>query len=192
MKRRDMQTKITQRLQIIPRNRQILLEKQMEKERLMYLKEAKEEIWKRWRQTKGRRGTNPHRNKDGRGLDEKLEKIELEVEKYEEELKKIKEEKQKRTSRIERKLRMERHWEMLRWIVHFMGENESKWREMNMIKKKDMEQREKEEQWVQKNREERIKEMMEEEELVRAEKRCNKEERYKEAIRLKNSWREWR
>ena len=47
MKRRDMQTKITQRLQIIPRNRQILLEKQMEKERLMYLKEAKEEIWKK-------------------------------------------------------------------------------------------------------------------------------------------------
>ena len=87
---------------------------------------------------------------------------------------------------------MERHWEMLRWIVNFMGENESRWREMNLNRKKDMEQREKEEQWVQKNREERIREIMEEEELVKTEKRYNKEERYKEAIRLKNSWREWR
>ena len=87
---------------------------------------------------------------------------------------------------------MERHWEMLRWIVNFMGENESRWGEMKLEREKDRRQREKEEQWAQKSREERIRAILEEEELAKAEKRNNKEERYKEAVRLKRSWREWR
>lgn len=57
---------------------------------------------------------------------------------------------------------MERHWDMLRWLVNYMGENESRWGEMRREREKERKQREKEEQWAQKNREERIREMLEE------------------------------
>ena len=43
---RKLQTKITETLKEFPRNRRILLERELEKERRMTLKEAKEEIWK--------------------------------------------------------------------------------------------------------------------------------------------------
>ena len=63
---------------------------------------------------------------------------------------------------------------------------------MRREREKDKKQRELEENWAQKTREEMIRELYEEEELVKAEKKTNKEERYKEAVRLKRSWREWR
>ena len=45
------QQKITENLENLPEIKRILLEREMEKERRLNLKEAKEEVWKRWRQT---------------------------------------------------------------------------------------------------------------------------------------------
>ena len=104
----------------------------------------------------------------------------------------IKVEKQKKDTRLEKKRKMEGHWEMLRWIVTFMGENETKWKEMKMEKERERRKKEAEEQWLLKNREERIRELAEIEEQQKAEAKNNKEARYREAVRLKRSWREWR
>ena len=54
----------------------------MEKERLLYLKEAKEEIWKKWRQRKGRGLKNPNEKAAEFTLEAKLIRIEKEIEKY--------------------------------------------------------------------------------------------------------------
>ena len=43
----------------LPGNMRILTERRADRERRLLLAEAKEEIWKRWRQNKGRRKTNP-------------------------------------------------------------------------------------------------------------------------------------
>ena len=188
MEVKKKQQKITETLGKLPINRRILLERDLEKERRLDLKEAKEEIWKRWRLTKGRRKTNPHKNIDRSSLENKLEK----VERYEAELMRIKVEKQKKDTRLEKKRKMEGHWEMLRWIVTFMGENETKWKEMKMEKERERRKKEAEEQWLLKNREERIRELAEIEEQQKAEAKNNKEARYREAVRLKRSWREWR
>ena len=48
------QQRITQELEKLPDNRRILLEREIETERKLNLKEAKEELWKRWRQKKGK------------------------------------------------------------------------------------------------------------------------------------------
>ena len=186
------QQKITEALEKIPDNRMIMLERELERERRINLKEAKEEVWKRWRLTKGRRKTNPHKNLDKSNLDKKLEKIEKEVERYEEELRKMRDEKQKKDKRLDKKKKLEGHWEMLRWIVAFMGENESRWKEMRMERERDRRKREEEEQWLQKSREERIRELVKREEQEKKEAKSNKEAMYKEAVRLKRSWRQWR
>ena len=74
---------------------------------------------------------------------------------------------------------LEKHWEMLRWVVSFMEENAAKWSEMKQERERDRRKRDKEEEWSLKSRAEKLIELQEEEELVRAEKRSNKEERYK-------------
>ena len=99
-----LQKKITDSLNQIPRNRRILLEQRLEKERRMTLKEAKEEIWKKWRHSKGKRKNNPNklRPSQNHDLEEKLEKIEKEVENYREELEKIKQRKEEKEKRKEK------------------------------------------------------------------------------------------
>ena len=52
--RKELQTKIMSQLMLIPENRRILLEREIEKERILNLKEAKLELWRRWMQKKGR------------------------------------------------------------------------------------------------------------------------------------------
>ena len=86
MKRREIQTRITENLKILPKNKQILLEKQVNKEMLMCLKEAKEEIWKKWRQRKGRGLKNPGGKLKEYTLEMKLARIEKETDKYKKEL----------------------------------------------------------------------------------------------------------
>ena len=50
IKCKEIQQKITKELNRLPRNRQILAEKEVERERLILMKEAKEELWRKWRQ----------------------------------------------------------------------------------------------------------------------------------------------
>ena len=85
-RRKYMQKKITESLGELPKNRRLLLEREMELERRLLLKEAKEDVWKKWRQNKGRRGKNPKINtrEDRNPLEEKLKRIEMEVVKYKE------------------------------------------------------------------------------------------------------------
>ena len=96
VERGKKQQKITENLARLPENKKVLVEMELEKERRLILKEAREEVWKKWRQKKGRKSTNPHRNKDASSLDKKLERTEKEVEKYEADLKKQREQKLKR------------------------------------------------------------------------------------------------
>ena len=54
IKCKEIQQKITKELTKLPRNRRIMTERAAEKERLMLLKEAKQELWRKWRQKKRR------------------------------------------------------------------------------------------------------------------------------------------
>ena len=95
IKRKETQTKITEKLAEIPGNRRKIIEMKIEKERLMELKEGKLKLWNKWRQNKGGKTCFPKfKEKKSQGnLEEKLKKIEKEIEKYREELKKEGEEK---------------------------------------------------------------------------------------------------
>ena len=54
--RERVQKKITETLNKLPKNRAELCRREDELERRLLIKEAKEEMWRKWRQTKGRRG----------------------------------------------------------------------------------------------------------------------------------------
>ena len=45
---------MTESLKILPKNQRIIIEREEEKERLMLLQEAKVELWRKWRQRRGR------------------------------------------------------------------------------------------------------------------------------------------
>ena len=83
------QTKITEMLNSLPENRRILAEKEAEKERILSLKEAKLELWRRWRHKKGKKSRFPNQTRlkehKDEELDKKLAKIEEEVKKFEKE-----------------------------------------------------------------------------------------------------------
>ena len=119
-----IQTKITEKMKEFPGNLRIITERGADKERRLLLAEAKEEIWKRLRQNKGRKNTNPRicGKKDNlQNFEEKLERIEKEVERYkDEERRKAEEEETKqreKSIRLEKKQKMEKHWETLNWII---------------------------------------------------------------------------
>ena len=86
---KEKQLKITAELQKLPENRRKILEMEIERERLMMLKEAKEELWKKENQKKGRGYMKkPKKEEEKISLERKLERIEEEVRKLEEELEK--------------------------------------------------------------------------------------------------------
>ena len=161
---KKLQRKITDTLGELPRNKRIILERELDRERRMTLKEAKEELWKKWRQSKGKRKSNPKYTKKTRNetLEEQLDKIETEVNKYKEELERIKERKKEKEERIKRKRKLKQHWEMLRWIVQFLGDNEKNWAEMKRTRTAEEEERSKRTEWENKTREQQIEELKEE------------------------------
>ena len=191
---RNLQRKITDSLGTLPRNRRILLEREIEKERRLTIKEAREELWKRWRHAKGKRKTNPNYSKKTRNetLEDKLDKIETEISKYKAELEQRQEQERRKEDRLAKKRRLERHWEMLRWIVQFMDENEDKWAELKRIRTTEEEERTKRSEWEKKTQEQKIKEIQEEERREKKERMSKKDERLKEAQHLKRSWTERR
>ena len=165
----------------------------------MTLREAKQEVWKKWRQSKGRRKNNPktknknnNKNNTNEELEAKLEKIEMAVQSYKSELENMKKSEQEKASRLERKRRLESHWEMLRWITSFMEENETKWTELKKLRRQEREEKERKEEWESRTREEKMSMIKEEEAEKLKSKMTNKEGRFEEAQRLKRSWREWR
>ena len=55
---KEKQIKITETLDKQPQKKWILLERELEKERRIILNEAREEVWKKWRQSKGKKRGN--------------------------------------------------------------------------------------------------------------------------------------
>ena len=177
---RKIQLKITEKLAELPRNRKILLERELEKERRILMKEAKEEIWKKWRQKKGRNGTNPKltTKEDRHTMEEKLKRVELEVAKYREVVEKRKkeeeEQRQRKTGRVwdeteekkkrlQRKKRLEGYWENLRWVTKLLDETVIAQFEISKKRKEDEEGEERKKSWEEKSEEQKIEALREEE-----------------------------
>ena len=100
---KETQTKITDKLKELPRNRAILVEKEIEKERLKNLQEAKKEIWKKWRQKKGREKKITVGRIKELSLEDKMRKIEAEIERYRKEIEEEEERKRKKEVQIKKK-----------------------------------------------------------------------------------------
>ena len=83
-RKKHIHKKIIESLGELPKNKRLLLEREIQLERRPHLKEAKEEVWKKWKQNKGRKGTNPKikTREDRNPLEEKLERLKLEVVKF--------------------------------------------------------------------------------------------------------------
>ena len=104
----------------MPENRAELCRREDELERRLLIKEAKEEMWRKWRQTKGRRGGAVRYKNDLERLEIELEKAEKELKRYQEEKKEQAEREEQREKRKARKREKERHWDMLRWILRYI------------------------------------------------------------------------
>ena len=197
--KKEKQEKITKTLNKLPENRRKLVKAQLEKERRIEIKEAREEIWKKYRQNKGKKGTDPRKkstiNLSDENLDRKLEKIECEVKKIEKEREERQKAAKEKEDRIERKKRLEKKWEMLRWVVQYIDTNKDRWERERLnrleIDKEEEEIRKIEEDWLRKNETEK-KEAIKLKELTEPNENKRKEERLAEARRLKESWRKIR
>ena len=121
------------------------------------LEEAENEIWRKWRQRKGRGMKSWNMLGENETLEKKLEIVEDQVEKYKLELERIEtwrnrrieeegQESENKRKRLEQKRRNEKHWEMMRWITKFMKENKNSW---EMRKELEMKRRKREEEKVQ-------------------------------------------
>ena len=156
-RKRQIQTRITESLGELPNNKRILLEREMELEKRLLIKEAKEEIWKKWRQNKGRKKTNPRilTKEDKNPIEDKLKRVELEVAKFKEERdkKKREEEKQrqgdqpedeesKKQRRLATKKRLEGYWGKLRWVTKILEETEDLQADIKKLKHKDAKEEE--------------------------------------------------
>merc|ERR1712208_112710 len=85
LEKKQIQSRITSQLKLIPENRRKILEMEIERERIMILKEAKEELWKKWSQKKGRNQyrKQPKGEEEKADLERKLERIEEAAKEYE-------------------------------------------------------------------------------------------------------------
>ena len=102
----------------------------------------------------GRRKTNPKLSKKQdklQSVEEKLKKIETETKKYKEEVQKRHEEerkiRRKRNDRLERKQRMEKHWETLNWITKIMEEYQGEVRNRAKMEKEQMRHKDRASKW---------------------------------------------
>ena len=173
---------LKEEIEISKNNLPIDLKKKLEdeesKEKLIELKEMKESLWKLRHKAKKyeRKSEKVERLDEIDNLEEKLNKINVIVEELKREEEKAKIEKEKREKEIEKekkkakanKLKKEsekieklkkaellgKHWEMLRWLTHFLKENHEKWEEER--KERYIESRKKIEEWEKAKRLEKI------------------------------------
>ena len=54
IEKRQIQQKITENLKLLPENRRKIIEKEEERKRSLLMEEAENELWRKWRQRKGR------------------------------------------------------------------------------------------------------------------------------------------
>ena len=138
-----IQTKIIKELEKIPENKRKLLESQIEHQNKLDLKEAKEEIWKRWRHKKGKitninktNNINNTKKYENKTVEEKIEHEELKLKRIEEAIKQNEKEMEEKSGRLDKKRRKEQHWEMAKWLVEFIDENKEKWERVSKEREK--------------------------------------------------------
>ena len=124
--RKQTQMKITEAMKILPKEKQILIENEEEKRNRILLKEAKEELWKRWRQRKGREKDSDKRVMLGEE-DKRLDRIEAAIRKHKAEQEELKRREEETKERKKRQAAKKKSWEMLRWIVTYIEEKRPDW-----------------------------------------------------------------
>ena len=106
--RQTIQLKISESLKRLPEVKKKAIEAEEERERRLMLKEAKEELWKRWRQRKGRKTDHPEvKDKEMERMEYKLARIEKEIAHWEKEKEKKREDEEQKMERLGRKRRKE-------------------------------------------------------------------------------------
>ena len=95
--------------------------------------------------------------------------------------KKIAEKEEEKQRKLEKKNRLEKHWEMLRWLTSFIDEHKVDW------DAKDKEKEEKRKEWDSKNKDEKI-------EVIKAaeKKERTREEKISLANEKRKYWTEWK
>ena len=204
--------KILTNLKLLPNTRKVALENEQQRTNRIMIKEAKENMWKRWRGKVPMSRKNTNLSEQER-LEEKLSRIEREIESWrneekdrkeqeERELQRrekyIEEKKEKENTRIikekakkeklKRKKELEKHWEILRWLIEFIDENKEQWEENDNVRELENEQREREKAWRALGDKEKESELKKEEK----EKEMSREEKIELAKKKRAGWREWR
>ena len=157
------QRKITEILNQLPENKAEMIRREEARERRLLLKETKEELWRRWRQRKGRgiEGWNPEKydskEAEHREIDKKLERAEKELKLHREEAEKKKLEEDEKNRRLETKKRKEKKWEMMRWLTNFLEKNKEDWDLLKLRNKNNLkdEEEDRNQPLVKKNEEEK-------------------------------------
>ena len=201
LKKKEKQLKITTELRKIPENRRKILLLEIEKERILTLKEAKEELWSKHSQRKGRGLKKKTKLEEEKmSLERKLDIIEKEAKKYEEELEKemieIQDNIEEKEIRLNKQKRKKKHYEMLRWTVNFIEENKQVWEDEKKRRQKENEEEERNSEWKKLNKEEKINLMKVEEakekDINERNPENSKTERLKTVITDKEKWKTWR
>ena len=201
LKKKEKQLKITTELRKIPENRRKILLLEIEKERILTLKEAKEELWSKHSQRKGRGLKKKTKLEEEKmSLERKLDIIEKEAKKYEEELEKemieIQDKIEEKENRLNKQKRKKKHYEMLRWTVNFIEENKQVWEDEKKRRQKENEEEERNSEWKKLNKEEKINLMKVEEakekDINERNPENSKTERLKTVITDKEKWKTWR
>ena len=188
-----IQEKITSSLESLPENKRKILRMRENKEKAILLKEARREVWTKWRQSKGKMKVEKVLEAGEHELEKRLEMIRKEVENYEREQEEQRKGEEEKKRRLERSKKKAQQWEMLRWIVTFITKNEQRW---EIRRKMEEERREEEERkdyenWIKLKHDEKVSTLREKH--AKQEKiKLNREQRLLEAQRLKRIWREER
>ena len=161
--------KINKIMREIPEEDRLKIIEEESRERRLELKEAKENIWKRWRIDSNRREKNENilRKEDKTKILEKLERVMEKIEKEKVEEKKRKEERakiaeSKNEKRMERKRKqrmLEEKWEMMRWITEYIDQNQERWEVQGKERRKEFKQ--KLDDWDKRDRLEKVKRLKE-------------------------------
>ena len=98
------------------------------KEKEILIKEARREVWAKWRQSKMKiKGEKQIQiqgiESEEQELEKRLEMIRKEVENYKREQEERRRGEEEKERRLERGRKKAQHWEMLRWIVTYITNN---------------------------------------------------------------------
>ena len=111
----------------------------------------------------------------------KLERVRYTLEKIQVEKAKEVENKEKKVTKIEKKRKLEKHWEMLKWVTQFIEEHTEVWGRMDQKREKERAA------WEEKTKDEKIELIKNKENLEKS-----KEEKLEIAKTKKKMWTEWR